>query len=322
MPLTAHQVAAREHALGMSEIAAVLGLNPYRGPFDVWARFHLPAESQELHEDDPGRPEFRAWGDILEEPIAQEYARRERVEIRRLADDESWQHSKLPFLVGHPDRLLVGRRKGLEVKTANIRVAHRWGSPEEEILPDEYRLQCAGYMALGEYECWDLAVLIGGSDFRIYRLRRDLELELDMLAGLEVFWKENIIGGVRPPVASSPQAEEWLRRLFPRNRRPLIDATPALVDLAREYAAARDSAKEAEAHKEHLGNQLREAIGDAEGFRWGLKGRFKATWTTNKDGVTTDYEAIVAELRVPEELVQKHTRTKPGARVLRVAVEE
>lgn len=321
MTLSAHQIHNRANAIGASDVSAILGLNPYRGPFDVWARFHLPDETVERHADDPTRPDFRRWGDILEEPIAQEYARREGVEIRKLADDETWRHPTKPYLIGHPDRLLVDRRRGLEVKTANLRVAHRWGPEEQEVVPDEYRIQCASYMAMGEYERWDLAVLLGGSDYRTYRLKRDESIEGPMLEGVETFWEENIRGKVRPPIATSPQAEQWIKRLFPRNTRPLIeDPSAELLDLARLYASWRDTAKHAEDEKAVVGAKLREAIGEAEGFRWGPKQRCKATFRNSKDGVELDAKGLLAELNPPDELVQKYSRVKPGPRVLLVDV--
>lgn len=323
MPLSPQQIEKRKTMIGASDVGAVLGLNPYRGAFDVWARFHLPeTPSVDLHEDDPDRLEYRSWGNILEEPIAQEYARRNRVEIRMLRDDETWVHPKLSWFGGHPDRLLVlpKKKKGLEVKTANWRVAHRWGSPDEELFPDEYRAQCVSYMAIGECDEWDLAALIGGSDFRVYRMHRDAKLEASIIEGLEEFHAEFIVGGNRPAITTSPQAGAWLKKLFPRDTAPLIPATKELVDLARHFDDVHEKAKAAESEKEFVGNQLREAIGDAEGFAWGKKS--KVTWKANKDGVKVDLEAVVKELGVPDEILQKHTRITPGARVLRVAIKD
>lgn len=323
MSLSNEQIERRKSLIGASEVAAVLGLNPYRGAFDVWARFHLPTEEIRAPDDAPDAPQFIRWGEILEAPIADEYARRERVELRRLGDDETWRHPTVTGLGGHPDRLVVepGSAKvarGLEVKTAGWRVAHRWGSPVDDVVPDEYRVQCAAYMAIGGIDRWDLAVLIAGSDYRCYRLTRDETLEAAILEGVQEFWARHVVGGERPPIASSPQADQWLRRLFPRAKAPMIDdAPPALRDLARAYDDARAKAKAAETDLELAAATLREAIGDAEGFRWD---RSRVTWRNNGDGQRVDYDAILREAGVPDDLVAKHTRTTPGARVLRVTI--
>jgi len=313
MPLTAEQVEARRHGLGGSDASAIVGVNPYRGPLDVWARFHLPTEHVESA---PAR-----WGNLLEPAVCEEYAHREGVKLRTV--EASVRHPEHPWMLANPDRLVVGARRGLEAKTAGIRQAARWGEgdgSEPGDVPDEYRIQCHHYMAVFDYDEWDVAALIGGQDFRVYRLHRDLEMEEMLIEAEREFWERYVVTGRQPPADASPNAEEWAGRLYPRNTLPPVEATDERVAAALEYDRARAATDVAEEQKRAASARLRALIADSEGFRWGAKN--KATWTNNKDGIAVDWESVAREIGAPEELVQKHTHVKPGPRVLRVAVKE
>lgn len=311
MSLTPQQIEARRSGLGGSDAGSIVGVNPYRGPFDVWARFHLP------HEEGP--PSQAAhFGNVLEGVIADEYAARTGVEL--VVAEGTMRHPGHSWMLAHPDRLVRGRRKLIEIKTAGARQADRWGSDGEEEVPVEYRLQVAHYLAVLDYDEADLVVLIGGQDFRIYPIRRDLEIERSLIEAEKEFWERHVIGGEQPDAAASPDADAILKRLYPRNRLPEMEATAALVQLAREFDAARATADLADEAKKAAGARLKAAIGDAEGFRWGKKS--KVTWTNNRDSASTDWEAVVHALNPPEHLIAAHTRSTPGPRVLRVTVKE
>lgn len=313
MPLSPEQIAARKNAIGCSDLGAIAGVNPYRSAFDVWARLSLPVE-----ESAPSQAS--EWGTALEAFIAEKYARDHGVEIRE--ETKTLIHPEFPRLVGHPDRLIVGQPKGLEIKTAGYRQAHRWGDVEENIIPDEYRIQVAGYCALTGFDEYDLAVLIGGQDYRVYRLTRDHELEAMLISAAREFWTNHVETGIPPSVSDSPAAAEWLKKIYPRNHLPEMQATDAAVKAAIACAEARQLCSSAETVKERTENDLKALIGEAEGFRWGR--RSKATWTNNKDGIKTDWETLAREAIAEHDLqplIEKHTTTKPGARVLRVSLD-
>ena len=66
--LTDAQRAARRHGLGGSDVAAVLGLDPWRSPLDVYVD---KVEGSQRTENAPMQ-----WGNRLEAPIADAYAER------------------------------------------------------------------------------------------------------------------------------------------------------------------------------------------------------------------------------------------------------
>ena len=308
--LNAAQIAARQKGLGGSDAGCIVGINPYRGCLGVWSRFHVPGWN-----DDEEETEASEAGNLFEDAIATRYAKLEGVELAKV--EQTIVSPRFPFMIANPDRLIVGRPKGLEVKTTGLRVAHRWGDEETDTIPDEYRLQCDHYMAVLEVDEWDLTVCIGGQDFRTYRLKRDLEREELLIAAEQEFWNRYVVTGEQPPIAG-PDAGEFVKRIYPRALFPDADTTPEMIEAAMEFAELREAAKQAEERKEDAATRLKAMLGQFAGFRWGEKG--KVSWTNNKDGTAIGWEPIARELGASKELIEKYTTTKPGARVLCVTV--
>lgn len=67
----AEWLAARRHGIGASEVSAILGLNPYRSCFEVWAQ-----KMKQREMDDSASTEAATWGVLLEPVVRTEVARR------------------------------------------------------------------------------------------------------------------------------------------------------------------------------------------------------------------------------------------------------
>lgn len=117
-------------------------------------------------------------------------------------------HPKYPFLGGHLDRRIVGKRAFLECKTTNAYDNRMWGEEEmgHEGVPAHYLAQCDHYMMCDDSEyCW-IAVLIGGSGFRKYRIERSPVREKKLLAAELQFW-DMVQRNILPPIESEADAK-------------------------------------------------------------------------------------------------------------------
>jgi len=81
------------------------------------------ARKKGITKEQPDNLRFKI-GRKFEGPIAELYAEQEGVKLLKV--DGLYRHPAAP-LVGTPDRLIDGRMKGLEIKTADPAVAHQWG---------------------------------------------------------------------------------------------------------------------------------------------------------------------------------------------------
>lgn len=293
----------RKKGIGASEAAAVLGVSPWSSPVDVWARKRglIP----EIEDNERLRT-----GRLFEEPIAQLYAEREKVQLTGGGYDLRFHPAGLPVFAT-PDRLVVDRPRGLEIKTVEPMAAAAWGEEGSDQIPPYYVTQCAVCMSVTGLPEWDVAAFFGMNDFRVYRLQRDLELEEAILSRLSEFWNRYVVGSEEPAIDGSDGCAQYLATKYPMNRLPLIGANEEAEELLRNLFAIREQVKSDEAIQTEYENRLKAIIGEAEGIQ-GVCG--KVTWRLTKDSTKVEWEAVARALNAPADLVAQHTIIKPGSR--------
>jgi putative phage-type endonuclease len=299
--------------IGGSEMAAILGLSPWAGPHDVWARKtgRMPEQEDNFR--------FKV-GRLFEAPIAQLYADREKVSLARI--DGLMRHPTAP-IVGTPDRLLIqGKDRGLEIKTASWKYRHHWGEDEyTDDIPAYYLTQVATYMLLTGLSEWDVAVMFGfqEQDFRIYRVKRDMELEEMLIDSATTFWSRFVLGGEEPAIDGTDGCTEYIKKRYPKPIYDVRDANETETEIIASLVKARGDTKYAEAVEGKLENQVKAAIGEAEGI-WSVSGKF--TWKRSKDRPSTDWEKAASEMLVVipdagKTIIEANTKTKEGSRTFR-----
>jgi putative phage-type endonuclease len=215
MSLTPEQLEARKSGLGGSDVAAIMGMSP-------WKTAHtLYLEKRGEIEDEFLDSEVIHFGNVLEDVVAGEYARRNEVKVERRND--MFKHKKYPFMLANIDRKVVGVRKGLECKTADKFTRGKWGASGTDEVPDYYHIQTAHYMNVLGYDEYDLAVLIGGNEYREYPLTRDPELSEMLIEGCVKFW-ERVEKGIPPEIDFEHQtAIDAIKRMYPGTNGETID---------------------------------------------------------------------------------------------------
>jgi putative phage-type endonuclease len=205
----------RTKYIGGSDIGAILGLSKFRTPLEVWME-KTGKETKQL-DSLPLR-----FGSFAEEFVASEYTRATSFEL--LHDESIYIHPTHTFMSAHIDRFVfindkddgvsnvLGnlRTRILECKTSNPFARGEWGEPGTDQVPMSYLCQCIWYMAITGIEQCDLAVLFGNSDFRIYEIARDLELEDLVIEKASHFWNEYVVKDMPPPA----QTEDDYQALF------------------------------------------------------------------------------------------------------------
>lgn len=263
----------RKSGLGGTDASAVLGLNPWTTPLDVWLRKRGLANEQP-------QSEAMYWGQALEPVIADRYSRDTGKAL--WVPEQVFHHPSHDFLVATPDRLIVGEDAGLEIKTANAFSAREWGEPGTDRVPVQYLVQCVHYMAVVGLPVWHLAVLIGGSDYRVYTIHRDRNVESEIVGRLRRWWGRHMVEGEQPEIPGGKSADAWLRERFPREVLPeLSESSIEAEEWAAELRESQRALKAAEARTEAAKNNLKALIGDAAGMRG--NGWF-ATWKTSTNG--------------------------------------
>lgn len=322
---TPDELQERRLTLGASEIPAVCGLSKYSNALTIWlSKMGTPAPRSE--NEQPAE-----WGLILEPAIAQRYANEHGVS---LIQGEKRIHLQEQWMSATPDRLVVKNwatdnrtpdmiDRGLELKNRNAHVAHLFGDSGTDIVPNDIAAQCHWSMMVTGLDTWDVAVLIGGNDWRWYRLNYNAEIAADMQQMGYDFWHKYVLPKVQPPVDGTEMWADHLKRTFAKHTEVMLDATPDDVAVIRELVNVKAVIKDWELKKTLYENQLKNRIGDAAGIISPTGA--KVTWRKDKDSTGIDYQAVALELavthNVPMEeqkaLAEKHiVVTRVGARKL------
>lgn len=242
--------AARRTGLGGSDIAAIMGLDPYRGPADVY---------DEKMGVRPVEPPSKAAqrGIALEEVIRRRYEEETGRRVRR--QPRLRRHPRDRWLIAHVDGLIDGEPKGvLEVKAPGLQ---RFATIKREGLPAAWVLQLQHYLLTLDLSWGSYAVLNAEAwRFVHFDVERDAELCAEIADRAAAFWVDHIKARVRPEVEAAPpaaaipiKAGEAVKRDDPE----WAEAVAMLVE-------ARDTKKTAELLEQYAREKVRETMGAAE----------------------------------------------------------
>ena len=279
----------RTKYIGGSDIGAILGLSKFRTPLEVW----MEKTGKEVRQLDSLPLRF---GSFAEEFVASEYSRTTGFEL--LHDESNYIHPTHPMMSAHVDRFILGNGLGkpatrlLECKTANPFARGEWGEPGTDQVPMSYLCQCIWYMAITGIEQCDLAVLFGNSDFRIYEIARDLELEALVIEKALHFWNEYVHKDIPPPAQTEGDYQALFKRSDPSKT---IEANPKTVELIREMQSLSKQSGDAEEQitqiKQHIMNEMKEA----EVLSY--QGNVIATWKAPKPSFRLDSKRLELEAK-------------------------
>lgn len=323
-------LAERRSGLGGSDIAAALGLSPYKTPYALWLE---KTGRDTLTEPDEDARERMHFGVLLEDVVAREFASRTGQAVQRINSQlvhplHTWARANIDRAIVAPgtrarwdDKAgrVLGASGVLECKTAHAMAfrSAEWGEAGTDQVPQHYYLQCLWYMGLAQLAESRVACLFGGQRFAIYELHFDADLFERVLNEAGEWWRRHVVADTPPPTVT----EDETRQRWPRHRDGAArivgaDVAQAVAELAE---LKRRSAELADA-EQALRDRIAAAFEDSESITHA--GRTLATWKANRDSRRTDWEAVAALLAPPPELIALHTTTKPGARVLRLNTKE
>jgi putative phage-type endonuclease len=182
---------ARRAGIGASDVPAILGVSDYT------TAVHVYHDKRGDLVDDTG--EAALWGTLLEEPVAREWARRQRSVIQRVGlvarVDEPWALTTLDRQVLEcPMDREVRTRCALEVKCRSAFKAYRWHAD----VPDDVLAQAVWQMYVTGYDHIHVAVLLGGNELKLATVFREEQLEQHVVGAVKAFRTEHLLAGVEP----------------------------------------------------------------------------------------------------------------------------
>lgn len=250
----------RNKAIGGSDAATVLNLNPYRSAFSLWLE-----KTGQLAPDDISQNESVRLGNELEDYVARRFAEETGKKVDRMGCTLS--RPDIPFAHANIDRILMDEDAGLECKTTS-----HYDPFEDDEIPDPYYCQCLHYMMVTGVDHWYLAVLFMGfrPEFRWYCIKRN-EAEITALKAAESDFWDHVKNNTPVAIGGSESDSESVGKLFPGDDSEEIDLTAVetqlrnIADFKAQRAKIDSAITEAEnGVKLFLGNATK---GQSYGFR-------------------------------------------------------
>lgn len=280
-PTRAEWLAQRRTGIGGSDVAAILGLSKWSTPLQVYQQKR--GELGEQPENDAMR-----WGRYLEPVVRQAYADETGNEVRVLPT--MIRHPAHDFMVANLDGFVAPEhapRRVFEAKTA--RSAEGWGEPGTDQIPQPYLLQVQHYLAVTGFIVADVAVLIGGSDFRLYEVPEDRELQEMLVDAEHEFWRRVQRGDPPEPVTTADAIARWGRSSIADR----VMADDTALQALQTLRAARESIQAAEQLEEAAKVILMRALGERDTLV-DSTGRALCTWKVSAPPMRFDAAALKA----------------------------
>ena len=242
----------RKKGIGGSDAAAIVGLDRYRSPFDVYA------DKLGLRPEIPDNEAMRQGRD-LEQYVAERFMEATGKKVRRR--NAMLQHPEYSFMLADIDRWVVGENAGLECKTTSVLNRTKFSQGE---FPPNYYVQCVHYMAVTGAERWYLGVLVLNKAFHVFTIERD-EAEIQALIEAEKhFWENHVMKQIPPAPDGSEATSEVIKQLFPEAREAVETALFGYESKIQQYLELDAKVKELEQERDKLKQEIQFAMADAE----------------------------------------------------------
>lgn len=250
MPITDRQRELRKGTLGSSDVPAILGMSPFKTPYDIWLLKTGRVE-------DTREAEVMDIGNMIEDGLLRWASHQTGIRIvrnQRRVHENGILHANI-------DALGQDKPVGFEAKTSGILgrapARDQWGEDGTDMVPDYVRAQAVTQMVVAGLECVYVPALIGSMGRRLYRVHADEDTRTDLLGFCTDWWHRYVIGDT-PPEDSAPSLDV-IKKI---ERQPGQEVTIP-DDVILRWINAKEAAKSADVEQEAAEIEVRKALGEA-----------------------------------------------------------
>jgi predicted phage-related endonuclease len=254
----------RKTGIGGSEVPAILGLDKFSSPYQVWLRKtgREPAFTGNA---------YTKAGIILESAVVEFFTRETKYRIIKTSSKpQVYVHPKADFAIGMPDRLYIGNRIGkgiLECKTMQ---------GETDDVYDSWFAQLQWYLGVVGLMYGGVAWLEHGLNFKYKEYEYDPDFFNFMLEEVRKFWENHILTDTPPDPINIQDVNLMFTKHIEGSK---IEATPEMIAVHADLKTIRGELKALEAKEAELTDWVKFAMRDTETVINGTKPLF--TWRTS-----------------------------------------
>jgi len=296
----------RKKGIGGSDVAAILGISPFKSALDIYND-----KISELIKKDNEENNSLIFGKILEPVILDFYLKKTGEKLSKFD-----QIIKKEFMIASLDGMTESG-KVIEIKTS--RTDKGWGEEGTSEIPIYYTSQVQHYLMVTGCKSADVAVLIAGSDFRIYHIEENKELQNLLFEKEKKFW--DMVCNRIPP---EPTTHEDLKNLYPFSNQNSIEATYDIFEKIGLLASLNSNLKELEKRIDDIKLELKLFMKENESISFNndilityktSKGRESIDWKNIAEGLLNEIKDFGGQfLEIVNEIIKINTRESLGSR--------
>lgn len=246
--ITAEQRTARKNFLGASDVPAILGLDPWRTPADVYL-----SKTADLI-DEPG--DAAKLGNHFERPILEWAAER----IGTLEYDLPTCYRDGTVLCANLDARHKASRSPVEAKLTAV--GDGWGEAGTDQVPERVLVQTTVQMICNPADEAFVSAFLAGcrsvaDALRIYRIPFNAQLAQIIIDETGAWWDKHVVAGVMPDSVPSLETVKRIKRQPGK----VVPLDPAI---ARAYLDAKAKTKDATEAEKEARARLEAALGGAD----------------------------------------------------------
>lgn len=298
---------SRRLGVGGSDIAKIFGMSGYGTPLTVWQ------EKMGFSEIVP-ETNAQRLGKLLEPVLRGMYETRTGHKVMTFDPLKPLTHANDNFMRANLDGAVLlpdDTYKGVEFKTA--RYSAGWGEEGTNDIPFDYMLQVQFYMLVTGWSSFDVYVLIGGQDDRLYHVPADLDLQSIIKEGVTRFWKM-VTSNTVPDASNSYE----LGKLFANEKSMRVVASLEDYEKVMTLAHLRKSIKDLTAQKEAVEFEIKKLMLDSDTLTFNMEAI--ATWKKAKNSKARKLD-MDALWRDHADLLEDYIVQREATRMLRIHVD-
>jgi len=285
----------RRKGIGASDSAAVMGLSPWRTPYQVYL--------DKIGEAKPwdSNPQM-SWGLRMEPALRQFYSDVTNRPVR--LPDKILYHSKYQFLLASLDGFTDDKRV-VELKTS--RISKGWGEPGTNEIPDYYVIQVQHQMIVTDFNVADVVVSIGGGVPELYEVPADKELQEMIIEAEADFWQRVVEGRPPEPVSYA----DAISRFSKSAAEGIVVASDEAIHAVNKLRTVQGEISKLKAAEEEIKGKLIIALGEMGDTLVLSDGTKLITYKLSKGRTTFDAKILKKEL---PEVYKKYLKTSEPQR--------
>jgi putative phage-type endonuclease len=274
----------RQNYIGGSDAAAIIGLSKWKTPYEVW--LEKTGQGVEKEETLPMKV-----GSLMEDVVAKLWSQQYGKKLKK--SNKTLFSKQYPFIGANIDRIIVGEKSFLEVKTAGERFSKEW---DEGKVPLAYLVQCLHYLYVTQFDYCYLCVLIGNKELKSYQIYyKDYQKQIEQIIQKEVeFWQKYVLTKTPPPVIAEDSEilqQQFINEIKPQEQELDLSNDDEVQLLLENLEAYKQDKKKLEEQIAEIENKIKIKLGE---YQIARTSRYIIEWKVQERS-TIDKEKLIQD---------------------------